>query len=60
MSLSINEKIEQGIMERKPVHGAGPRFALEKKDKILMRLLVDLTARNETNIKDEETIQVAN
>jgi len=31
-------------------------FAQEKKDKIRMRLLVDLTARNGISIKDDETI----
>src|ERR1700744_5619640 len=56
MSNWINEKIEQGIIERKMVHGAAPIFAQEKKDKIRMRPLVDLTARNEITIKDAETI----
>ena len=37
------------------VHGAAPIFAQEKKDKIRMRPLVDLTARNEITIKDDET-----
>ena len=56
MSNWINEKIEQGIIERKIVHRAAPIFAEEKKDKIRMRPLVDLTARNEITIKDDETI----
>jgi len=56
MSLWINEKVEQGIIERKAVHGAAPIFAQEKKEKIRMRPLVDLTARNEITIKDDETI----
>jgi len=56
MSLWIKEKVEQGIIERKAVHGAAPIFAQEKKDKIRMRPLVDLTARNEITIKDDETI----
>ena len=56
MSNWINEKIEQGIIERKMVHGAAPILAQEKKDKIRMRPLVDLTARNEITIKDDETI----
>jgi len=56
MSLWINEKVEQGIIERKAVHGAAPIFAQEKKDKIRMRPLVDLTARNEITIKDDEMI----
>ena len=50
------KKVEQGIRERKPVHGAATIFAQEKKDKITMRPLVDLTARNEITIKDNETI----
>ena len=56
MSNWINEKIEQGIIERKMVHGAAPIFAQEKKDKIRMRPLVDLTAMNEITVKDDETI----
>ena len=56
MSKWINEKIEQGIIERKIVHRAAPIFAQEKKDKVRMRPLVDLTARNEITIKDDETI----
>ena len=56
MSLWINEKVEQGIIEQKAVHGAAPIFAQEKKDKIRMRPLVDLTARNEIMIKGDETI----
>ena len=56
MSKWINEKIEQGIIERKMVHGAAPIFAQEKKDKVRMRPLVDLTARNEITIKYDETI----
>jgi len=56
MSLWINEKVEQGIIERKAVHGAAPIFAQEKKDKIRMRPLVDLTARNKITIKDDEMI----
>jgi len=56
MSLWINEKVEQEIIERKAVHGAAPIFAQEKKDKIRMRPLVDLIARNEITIKDDETI----
>jgi len=52
----INEKIEQGIIERKRVHRAAPIFAQEKKDKIRITLLVDHTARNEITIKDDETI----
>ena len=56
MSKWMNEKIEQGIIERKMVHGAAPIFAQEKIDKIRMRPLVDLTARNEITIKDDETV----
>jgi len=56
MSSWINEKVEQGIIERKAIHGAAPIFAQEKKDKIRMRPLVDLTARNEITMKDDETI----
>jgi len=56
MSLWINEKIEQVISEGKAVHGAAPIFAQDKKDKIRMRPLVDLTARNEITIKDDEMI----
>jgi len=56
MSLWINEKVEQGIIERKAVHGAAPIFAQGKKDKIRMRPLVGLTARNEITIKDDERI----
>ena len=56
MSKWINEKIEQGIIERKMVNGAAPIFAQEEKDKVRMRPLVDLTARNEITIKDDETI----
>jgi len=44
MSLWIKEKVQHGIIERKAVHGAAPIFAQEKKDKIRMRPLVDLTA----------------
>jgi len=56
MSLWINEKVEQGIIERKAVHGAAPIFAQEKKDNIGMRPLADLTARNKITIKDDKTI----
>ena len=56
MSIWINEKIEQGIIERKMVYGAAPIFTQEKKDKGRMRPLVDLTARNEITIKNNETI----
>jgi len=56
MSLWINKKVEQGIIEPKAVHGAAPILAQEKKDQIRMRPLVDLTARNEITIKDDETI----
>jgi len=56
MSLWINEKVEQGIIERKAVHGAAPIFAQEKKHKIRMRPLVDLTARNKITIKDNAII----
>ena len=56
MSKWINEKIEQGIIERKTVHGAAHIFAQEKKDKVRMRSLVDLIARNKITIKDDETI----
>jgi len=56
MSLWINEKVEQGIIERKAVHGAAPIFAQEKKDRFRMRPQVDLTGRNEITIKDDETI----
>ena len=52
-SLWFNEKVEPGIIEREAVHGAAPIFAQEKKDKIRMRPLVDLTASNEITIKDE-------
>ena len=38
------------------VHGAAPIFAQEKRDKIRMRPLVDLTAQNEITIKDDEKI----
>ena len=47
----INEKMEQGIIVRKMVHGAAPIFAQEKKDKVRMRPLVDHTARKEISIK---------
>jgi len=56
MSLWINEKVEQEIIKRKAVDGAAPIFAQEKKNKIRMRPLVKLTARNEITIKDDETI----
>src|SRR6195952_3899516 len=56
MSFWIKEKIDQGIIERKAVHGVAPIFAPEKKDNIRMRPLVDLTARNEITIKDDKTI----
>jgi len=56
MGLWIKEKIEQQIIERKGVDGSAPIFAQEKKDKIRMRPLVDLTARNGITIKDDETI----
>jgi len=39
MSIWINEKIDQGIIERKAVHGAAPMFAQEKKDKVRMRTI---------------------
>jgi len=55
MSLWINEKVEEKIIERKAVHGAPPIFAQEKKDKIRISPLVDLTARNEITIKDDGT-----
>ena len=38
------------------VHGAAPIFAQEKKGKVRMRSLVDLTVRNEITIKDDEII----
>ena len=56
MTIWINEKIDQGILEQKAVHGAPPMFAQEKKDKVRMRPLFDLTARNNITIKDDETI----
>jgi len=56
LSLWINEKIEKCIIERKAVHGAAPIFTQEKKDKVRMRVLINLTARNEITIKDDETI----
>jgi len=56
MSWWIEEKVEQGIIERKAVHGAAPIFAQGKKDKIRMRPVVDLAARNEITIKDHEMI----
>jgi len=56
MSLWINEKVEQGIIEQKAVHGAAPIFAQEKQDKIRMRPLPALTATNEITIKDDEMI----
>jgi len=56
MSLWSNEKVEQGMIERKAVPGAVPIFAQEKQDKIRMRPLVDLSARNELTIKDDKTI----
>src|SRR6195952_3331546 len=56
MSTWIKEKTEQGIIEGKAVDGAAPIFAQEKKDKVQLRPLVDLTARNEITIKDDETI----
>jgi len=56
ISLWIKQKVEQGIIERKVVHGAAGIFTQQKKDKIRMRPLVDLTARNEIAIKDDETI----
>src|SRR5712664_3624618 len=57
MSIWINEKIDQKIIEQKAVHGAAPIFTQEKKDKIRMRPVVDLTARNDITIKDDETIR---
>ena len=56
LSLWITEKVEQGIIEGKAVHGAVPIFAQEKKDKIRIKPLVDVTGRNERTIKDDETI----
>ena len=53
MSLWINEKVEEGIIQRKAVHGAAHIFAQEKKDEIRKRPLVDLIARNEISIKDD-------
>ena len=38
------------------VNRAAGIFAQEKKDKVRMRPLVDLTARNEITIKDDKTI----
>jgi len=49
-------KSNKGIIERKLVHGTASIFVQEKKDTIRMRTLVDLTARNEITIKDDETI----
>jgi len=54
MSLWINEKVEQEIFERQAVHGAAPIFPQEKEDKIRIRPLVHLTARNEITMKDDE------
>jgi len=56
LSLWINEKVEHWIIERKAVHRAASSFAQEKKDKIRIRPLVDLTARNEITITDDGTI----
>jgi len=56
MSLWINEKVEQGIIEQKAVQGGAPIFAHEKNNKIRMRPLVDVTARKDITIKDDETI----
>ena len=56
MSKWINEKIEQGIIKKKIVHGASPILAQEKKDKVGMRPLVDLIATNENTIKKDKTI----
>jgi len=56
MSLWIKQKVEQGIIECKAFHGAALIFAQEKKDEIRMGPVVDLTARNEITIKDDETI----
>jgi len=50
----INEKLEQGITEGKPVHGAASIFAHAKQNKIRMSPLVDVTARNEITIKGDE------
>ena len=49
LSLCINEKVEQGRIERKAVHGAEPIFAQEKRT-----LPGDLTARNEITIKEDD------
>jgi len=54
MSLWINEKIEQGMIERKGVHGAAPILAQEKKEKLRMRQLVDLAARKDLTIMDDK------
>jgi len=56
MTLWINENMEEGIVKRKAVYGAAPILAQEKKDKIRMTSVVDLTARNEITIKDDEMI----
>ena len=56
MSNWRNEKIEQGIRERKIVYGEAPIFVQEKKAKIRMRPLVDLIARNVMTFKDDETM----
>jgi len=56
MTLGIKEKTKQGIIKPKAFHGAACILAQQKKDKIRMGPLVDLTARNEITIKDDETI----
>jgi len=56
MSLLIKEKIEQGMIKRKPVDGAARLFPQEKQEIIRMRPLVNLTASNQITIKDDKTI----
>lgn len=51
--------MEQGIMKRKIVHGAATIFALEKKEKVRMRPLVDFTARYEITIKYDKQFQTS-
>ena len=54
----INEKLEQEIIERIMVHGAASIFAQEKKDKVRMRPLGDLAARNGITIKYEGPFRI--
>jgi len=56
ISVWIIKKVEPGIIKKKPVHGRVPMFAPGNQDKILMRQIVNLAARNEITIKHDKTI----